>query len=67
MTNTPEVKRRLYSLKEVAKELGGISICFLQKAIAQKKIRVTRLGRRVFVTPEECNRIQREGLPSVNA
>jgi hypothetical protein len=67
MTKTPEVERRLYSLREVAKELGGISIWFLQKAIAQKKMRVTRLGRRVFVTPEECNRIQREGLPSVNA
>jgi len=59
--------RKLYSLDDACRELGGISIWFLRKAIAQGTVRPTRLGRRIFLSADECLRIQREGLPSLSA
>jgi len=45
--------------------LGGISQWTLRRHIATGQIRVTRIGRRVFVDADELERIRREGLPSL--
>jgi hypothetical protein len=58
--------QRLLSLEDASRErLGGISVWFLRKCIAQGSIKPTRLGRRVFLSEEECTRLASEGLPSL--
>ncbi len=57
----------LYSVRDAARELGGISVWTLRKHISQGTVRPTRLGRRVFLSAEELTRIQREGLPFLKA
>ena len=57
----------LYSLPEAAKALGGISVWTLRKHVTQGRVRVTRIGRRIFLDAEELDRIRREGLPSLRA
>jgi hypothetical protein len=56
---------RLHSLEDVSPLLGGTSVWTLRKHIAVGNIRVTKLGRRIFVDDAEVSRIQREGLPSL--
>ena len=56
----------LYSIDEAARMLGGISPWTLRKHISLgQKVRVVRLGRRVFLDADELERIRREGLPSL--
>jgi len=55
----------LLPLDKAAETLGGISIWTLRKHIARGNVRVTHLGRRVFVGEEEMSRIVRDGLPSL--
>ena len=55
----------LFTINEATKQLGGISPWTLRKHIAKGAIKVTRIGRRVFVGAGELERIQREGLPSL--
>jgi hypothetical protein len=55
----------LLSLDKAADALGGISIWTLRKHIARGNVRVTHLGRRVFLDEEEMSRIMQEGLPSL--
>jgi hypothetical protein len=55
----------LLPLDKAAEVLGGISIWTLRKHIACGNVRVTHLGRRVFIDEEEMSRIIREGLPSL--
>ena len=57
----------LHSLTEAAALLGHISVWTIRKHVARGNIRVTRIGRRVFVPSEEIERIRREGLPSLGA
>lgn len=57
----------LYALPDAAKSLGGISIWTLRKHISNGRVRVIRIGRRVFLDSEELERIRREGLPSLRA
>jgi excisionase family DNA binding protein len=57
----------LHGLDEAAKMLGGISVWTLRKHISRGGIAATRLGRRVFLSSEEVERIRREGLPSIQA
>ena len=58
---------KLYGIKEVSREeLGRLSHSTLLKHIALGNVKVTRIGRRVFLTGEEVVRIQREGLPSLH-
>jgi len=57
---------RLYSVPEACRLLGGISLPFMRKEIAQGSVSVVRLGSRVFVRSSELARIQCEGLPSLN-
>ena len=57
----------LYALPEAAKALGGISVWTLRKHVTQGRVRVTRIGRRVFIDADELTRIRREGLPSIRA
>jgi len=59
-------RNKLHSLEDVSSLLGGTSVWTLRKHIAVGNIRVTRLGRRVFVDEVEVSRIQREGLPSLS-
>jgi len=63
--NQHSATQQLLSLQDASRELGGISVWFLRKAIAQGTVKPTRLGRRVFLGAEECARIRREGLPSL--
>jgi hypothetical protein len=57
---------KLYPLSAAAKErLGGISYWYLIKAIREGLIKPTRLGRRVFLSEAECQRLIRDGLPSL--
>jgi excisionase family DNA binding protein len=55
----------LHSIDEAARLLGGISPWTLRKHISSGRLRVVRLGRRVFVDAEELERIRRDGLPSL--
>jgi excisionase family DNA binding protein len=55
----------LYSMQEAAEALGGISHWTLRKHASSGRIKVVRLGRRVFVDTEELERVRREGLPSL--
>lgn len=57
----------LYSMQEAAAALGGISHWTLRKHAGEGRIKVVRLGRRVFVDAEELERIRREGLPSLRS
>jgi excisionase family DNA binding protein len=56
----------MFSIKEAAARLGGISHWTLRKHLHLHKIRVVRIGRRVFLDAEELERIMREGLPSLS-
>jgi excisionase family DNA binding protein len=55
----------LYALPEAAKLLGGISVWTLRKHVAAHHLRVTRIGRRVFLDANELERVRQEGLPSL--
>ena len=48
----------LHALPEAAKLLGGISVWTLRKHVFRGNLTVTRIGRRVFVTSEEIERIR---------
>jgi hypothetical protein len=61
-----ERSTKLFPLEDAAsQELGGISVWYLRKAIAQGVIKPTRLGTRIFLSGDEIARIQRDGLPSL--
>jgi hypothetical protein len=55
----------LFSLRDAAQQLGGVSIWTLRKHFARGNLRVVRVGRRVLVSSEEIERIRQEGLPSL--
>ena len=57
----------LYPLPEAARLLGGISVWTLRKHIAKGTVRVTRIGKRIFLRFEEVERICEQGLPSLRA
>lgn len=61
------VAHKLYSLDDASRVLGGVSVWTLRKHAAAGRIKVVRLGRRVFVDTEELERVRREGLPSLQA
>jgi hypothetical protein len=56
---------RLYSLVDASRQLGEVSIWTLRKHIIRGTVKPTRLGRKVFLSSAEIERIQREGLPSL--
>jgi hypothetical protein len=56
---------RLLGVDEAASVLGGISPWTLRKHIEFGNVKVTRIGRRVFLDAEEVERIRRVGLPSL--
>jgi hypothetical protein len=58
---------RLLAIDDAARLCGSISSRTLRRHIAAGAIRVTRIGRRVFLRSEEIERIRREGLPSLRA
>jgi hypothetical protein len=57
--------QHLYSLEEASRELGGVSTWTLRKHAGQGSLKVTRVGRRVFVNADELARISEQGLPSL--
>jgi hypothetical protein len=61
------VTNRLHSVEDAAGLCGSISSWTLRKHISRGTIRVTRIGRRVFLRSEEIEKIRREGLPSLRA
>jgi hypothetical protein len=63
--NETNPKARLFSVDEAGRVLGGISPWTLRKHIAVGNVKVTRIGRRVFLDAEELERIRRDGLPSL--
>ena len=56
---------RPLSIADAAKALG-VSQSFLRKATADGRIRPTRQGRRVLISPEELARVKSKGIPSDN-
>jgi hypothetical protein len=56
---------QLFNVEEAGRLLGGISPWTLRKHIAVGNVKVTRIGRRVFLATEEIEHIRREGLPSL--
>jgi hypothetical protein len=56
---------QLFSVEEAGRLLGGTSPWTLRKHIACGNVAVTRIGRRVFLTTEEVERIRQDGLPSL--
>jgi len=64
--STVEPRQGLLSFEDAARFLGGISTWTLRAHARQGSIRVVRLGARIFFTPEELERIRREGLPSLS-
>lgn len=53
-----ERSTKLFPLEDAAsQELGGISVWYLRKGIAQGIIRPTRLGTRIFLSGDEIARI----------
>jgi hypothetical protein len=63
--NQTSSEQQLFSVEDAARVLGGISPWTLRKHIAIGNVKVTRIGRRVFLDTEEVERIRREGLPSL--
>jgi hypothetical protein len=55
----------LFSVDDAARVLGGTSPWTLRKHIAIGNVKVTRIGRRVFLDADEVDRIRRDGLPSL--
>jgi len=56
---------QLFSVEDAAKVLGGISPWTIRKHIQYGNLKVTRIGKRVFLDAEELERIRRDGLPSL--
>jgi hypothetical protein len=56
---------RLFSVDDAGRVLGGISPWTLRKHITIGNVKVTRIGRRVFLDAGELDRIRRDGLPSL--
>jgi hypothetical protein len=54
---------QLFSVEDAARVLGGISPWTLRKHIEFGNVKVTRIGRRVFLDADEVERIRRDGLP----
>jgi len=55
----------LFSVEEAGRVLGRISPWTLRKHIAAGNVKVTRIGRRVFLSAEAVEHIRRYGLPSL--
>ena len=53
-----ENDQQLFDLPSAARALGGISVWTLRKHILRDTVQVTRLGRRVFLTRAELERIR---------
>jgi hypothetical protein len=64
--NRNSILPRLYDVLDASRMLGGLSQWTLRKNISLGRVRVVRLGRRVFLDAEEIERIRREGLPSLS-
>ncbi len=60
-----EPQPKLYDLQSAAKALGGISVWTLRKHQELGHLNLTRIGRRVFLSEKEVERIAREGLPAL--
>ena len=56
---------RLHSLADATQLLGSISVWTLRKHVSFGNVAVVRIGRRVFLSSEEIERIRKEGLPSL--
>ena len=52
---------QLLSLQEATKKLGGISLSLLRKAVADGRLEVIRVGRRVLVDAEYLEKQLRSG------
>ena len=55
---------QLYDVNTAARQLA-ISPWTLRKHVTAGNVKVTRIGRRVFLATEEVERIRRDGLPSL--
>ena len=57
---------KIHTIEASAQRWGGVSPWTLRKHIREGNIAVVRLGRRVFISEEEVQRIQKNGLPSLS-
>jgi predicted site-specific integrase-resolvase len=60
-----KTQQQLYSLEQASQALGNVSPWLLRKHIYAGRIKVTRIGTRVFIPDEEICRLAKEGLPSL--
>jgi len=65
MRDQKQEDSRLYTLANASRQLGDLSIWTLRKHVFRGNVKPTRLGRRIFLSSTEIERIQREGLPSL--
>jgi hypothetical protein len=66
-SNKQVMDQHLYSFQDAARKLGNVSVYTIHKHAAQSSVKVTRIGRRVFLSADELERISKEGLPSLSA
>jgi hypothetical protein len=60
-------EQHLYSKSDAARRLGSVSISLLDKHLRNGSLRGTRIGRRIFISHQELNRVAKEGLPGLGA
>jgi len=58
---------KIHTIEATGQRCGGVSPWTLRKHISKGNIAVIRLGRRVFISEQEIQRIHREGLPSLKS
>jgi len=60
-----QAEQHLYSKSDAARRLGNISVATIDKHLSRGTISGTKIGRRVFLSHAELNRIAKEGLPGL--
>ena len=56
---------RLFSLADSTETLGRMSLWTLRRHVTLGHVKITRIGKRIFINSDELNRIYTDGLPSL--
>jgi hypothetical protein len=60
-----DVDRQLYSLRDAARVLGGVSVSALREHIRLGHLPVVRIGRRIFFDCGAIEAVAKNGLPPI--
>lgn len=55
----------LYSIKETARLLGGVSISLVERMLQKGEMRRIKIGRRTMIRATELQKVMREDLDNV--